>query len=125
MINGRLFVQNIAIADTQIQFLLCGYKTMSKISTVAGWMSALCLVSIHRGRTGSDRYRPRGGGGCLYFCKIWRRFLALINCLAQSGLVRSRIGCNNLRGEERQDDFLIVEHKFLSDVSIVGWYELH
>lgn len=103
MINGRLFVQNIA--DTQIQF--CCVDIKNDVKDFDGCKLDECIryawVSFHRRRTENDRYRLQEEG-CL-FCKISVGFLVLINCLAQSGLIWGRIRCNNLRGEERQDDF--------------------
>lgn len=72
---------------------------------VAACKSVLCLVSFHRKRENWERQVSSPGRIPVCFVRSGAAFLALMNCLAQAGLVWDRIRCNNLRGEERQDDF--------------------
>lgn len=107
MINGRLFVQNIA--DTQIQILLCGHKNdVLRFQMAAGWKNVLLmhvLVSFKRRKMGERQDSSPGGKHVSSVRSRGGAFWLLINCLEQAGrtLVWARTGCNNLQGEDRQD----------------------
>lgn len=63
-----------------------------KISMVAGLEGGIATTGLV----------PEGMAVCLVSSG---RFLTLIHCLARSGFVWGKIGCNDLQGEERQYGF--------------------